>query len=159
MYAFNICRVFFGDSRRCLRFQKKNAEDKFRAQFKPFPFGVKLLNIDRARFAAGWKRNFSLLRRLLYHEKRGLSRGFENFFDFSGKVIKAEQGYALYVTFSNSGESNQRTPLKGDDGILLSLSCLQLQESNQRKAAQGEGRSKTRFVFIRNQNSTYPNEY
>ena len=36
--------------------------------------------LTSARLAAGWKRNFSLLRHILYHAKSRLSIGFENFF-------------------------------------------------------------------------------
>jgi len=64
--------------------KKKNADDKLRAQSKSFTYCIRLLNINRARFAAGWKRGLlfitAFIIALFFTLVNSLSKFFKNFF-------------------------------------------------------------------------------
>ena len=83
MYVFNICRDFLPSliSRRQAGKRKtRTANSAHNSSL--FLYFLRSLNINRARFAAGWKRNFSLLRHTLYHKNKSLSIVFFNFSDY-----------------------------------------------------------------------------
>ena len=74
MYVLNICRDFYTDLISRRRAEKRKTRTKNSAHNSSlFLYFARLLNINQARIAAGWKRNFSLLRHRLYHTRSHLS--------------------------------------------------------------------------------------
>ena len=79
IFVVIFCRVSFRADRQEKEKRGLQAPRTIQAFFL---YSARLLNINRARFAAGWKRNFSLLRHTLYHKKKSLSIVFFNFSDY-----------------------------------------------------------------------------
>ena len=75
MYVFNICQIIMANVAHPRKKRKTRTTSSAHNQ-SPFTYYIRLLNINPARFAAGWKRNFSLLRHTLYHAKKLLSSYF-----------------------------------------------------------------------------------
>ena len=95
-------------------YRQKNAGRQVPRKTLRAYIGTDTFTINRARLAAGWKRNFSLLRHILYHNKNALSIVFSNFLkkDFSIGKRSTTTFRRIYKinkkTYDKQGQNSQR---------------------------------------------------